>query len=341
MEALPFLTAIAKAKRQPIYVLMGDEDFLVRRCREAIIAHIVGEADPTFAVANYTGDKLNFSVIRNELETVPFLATARIVIVERADHVTPPSTKSFVSENRPALEKYFAAPSKTGVLILEVKSFSETTLLAKALPDSAKVVCKAPKEHLLVNWCIGWAKTTHAKKLSPDAAGQLMQLVGPSMGLLSQELAKLSTSIGALTEITSADIERLIPRSRSANVFNIMNAVGDGQPAAALGLLTELLDDGEAPLAIVGALAFTLRKLATIGRLVSQGEPLGIAMDKAGITNWNRQVTERQVKHLGRRRLEQISDWLVEVNLGLKGGSPLPERLQMEMLVVKLARPRT
>ena len=36
MDALPFLEKAAKSKRQPVYALIGDEDFLKSRCREAI-----------------------------------------------------------------------------------------------------------------------------------------------------------------------------------------------------------------------------------------------------------------------------------------------------------------
>jgi DNA polymerase-3 subunit delta len=79
-----------------------------------------------------------------------------------------------------------------------------------------------------------------------------------------------------------------------------------------------------------------------VGREVFSGATLPTAMDRAGVPKWDkaRQACERQVKHLGRRRLEKLYDWLVETNLGLKGGSPLPPRLQLERLVVRLARPR-
>ena len=41
-----------------------------------------------------------------------------------------------------------------------------------------------------------------------------------------------------------------------------------------------------------------------------------------------------------RRRLDRLTEWLLELDLGLKGGNLLPERVQVERLVVKLARPR-
>lgn len=334
MDALAFLDKSAKSKRQPVYVLLGDEDFLKRRCRDAILALALGDADPAFAVSAYAGDKLDFSAVRNDLETLPFFSPVRVVLVEAAD--------PFVTAHREALERYVAAPSKVGVLILDVKTFPETTKLAKALPDVAKIACKAPPAYKLPEWCTGWAKAEHGKKLGAEAAGLLVELVGPQMGLLAGEIDKLAVAAGTAGEITAADVDRLVGRSRSANVFRILDAVGEGKPAEALSVLAELFDEGEDPLAVLGPLTHQLRKLAAVGRLTAEGQALGPAMDAAGVPKWPqaRQGFERQLRHLGRRRLDRLADWLVEVNLGLKGGNPLPGRLQVERLVVKLARPR-
>src|SRR5262249_8985204 len=125
MDALPFLSA-ASPKRQSVYALAGDEDFLKRLARERIIALTLGDADSEVAVAVFAGEKLDFSTVRNELDTRPFLAPYRVVVVENAD--------PFVTEHRQALEQYAAKPSPVGVLVLDVKTFPETTKLAKALP---------------------------------------------------------------------------------------------------------------------------------------------------------------------------------------------------------------
>jgi DNA polymerase-3 subunit delta len=335
MDALAFLDSVPKAKRLPVYALFGDEDFLKRRCRDAIIKLAVGDGDPDFAVSTYSGERLDFSTVRNDLDTPSFVCPVRVVIVDQAD--------TFVSEHRDSLERYVAAPSKVGVLVLEVKTFPDNTRLAKALPDAAKLACKAPAVGQLPGWCVRWAKAGHGTKLDGDAAELLVELVGPAMGLLDQELAKLAVAVGANAEITADDVDRLVGRSRAANVFHILDAVGDGKPAAALAILHQLFDEGEDPLAVLGPLTHQLRKLATVNRLVDQGQSLGPAMDTAGVPRWPqaRQSTERQLRHLGKARLGQLTDWLVEINLGLKGGSQLPPRVQVERLVVKLARPRT
>ncbi len=331
---MAFLAAAAKAKRQPVYALFGDEDFLKRLARERIVATALGDDDPAFAVSVYSGDKLDFSTIRNELDTLPFLASCRIVIVENAD--------PFVTNHRPALEQYVTKPSSAGVLVLELKTFPETTKLAKALPDAAKVSCKATAAYKLPAWCVEWAKSHHKKKLATDASELLVELVGSSMGLLDQELAKLANAVGAKPGIAAEDVHLYVSRSKSADVFRILDAVGEGKPGEALSILEDLFAEGEDPMAILGPLTAQLRKLAAVGRLTAEGLALGPAMDAAKVPGWPkaRESFERQLRHLGRRRLDKLTEWLTEINLGLKGGNPLPERVQVERLVVMLARPR-
>lgn len=341
MDAMQFLDKAAKAKRQPIYALIGDEDFLKRRVREAIVASVLGDADPAFAVSVYSGERLDFSSVRNDLETPSFLAPCRVVIVENADTKPHPAVEAFVSAHRAALEKYASQPSSVGVLILDVKSFPETTKLAKALPDAAKIACKAPYENTLPKWCVGWAKSAYEKRLAPEAAELLVELVGPAMGLLDMELSKLSTAVGTAA-IEAADVDRLVGRSASADVFRILDAIGEGKPKAALAILEQLFAEGEDPMAVIGPLTAQLRKLAAVGRGVANKESLGQAMDNANVPRWEkaRISAEKQVRWLGLRRLGQLTDWLVEINLGLKGGNALPERVQVERLIVKLARSR-
>ena len=337
MEALQFLSA-KDFKRHPVYALVGDEDFLKRHVREKIVAAILGDDDPAFALSTYPGEKLDFSTVRNELETLPFLAPVRVVVVEAAD--------KFVTDNRPALEAYFAKPSAVGVLVLDVKTLPETTKLAKALLETAKIACKAPspyKLNELHSWCVKWASTAHKKKLATNAAELLVDRVGTAMGLLDQELGKLANAVGAKPGIAVEDVESLVGRSKAADVFRIMDAVGEGRPGEALSILQELFAEGEDPMAVLGPLTAQLRKLATVGRLhFGEKMALGPAMDAMKVPNWEkaRVSFEKQMKHLGGRRLLKLTDWLVELNHGLKGGNPLPERVQVERLVVMLARSR-
>lgn len=334
MDALTFIDKNGKVKRQPFYVLSGDEDFLKRRLLDLLVPLVLGDTSPDYGLTTFPGDKADFSTVRNELDSGSLFGDRRLVVVDQAD--------PFVTKFRPQLEAYVTDPSAAGVLVLDVKAFPPTTKLAKAVPDAAHIVCKAPPEYRLPLWCVDWCQTQYQKKLTTPAAHMLVELVGPTMGVLDQELQKLKDFVGDRPAIDVPDVDELTGRSRGANVFKILDAIGDGKPAAALKILTELFEEGEAPIAILGALSAQVRRLARAARLHKQGANLEEALTNAGVASWPqaRDGARKQLKHLGMNRLERLYDWLIETDSGLKGGSPLPDRVQLERLVVRLARPR-
>jgi DNA polymerase-3 subunit delta len=168
----------------------------------------------------------------------------------------------------------------------------------------------------------------------------LVDLVGTEMGLLDQELAKLATYAGSNSRIDEADVDQLVGQSRAENTWKIFDLIGAGQIGAALTMLDRLLDQGEEPLRLLGAFSMQLRRLAQAARLYSQSTSLPDALEQAGVPPFGRRSAEQQVRHLGRRRLDMIFDWLLETDLGLKGSSQLPPRTLLERLVVQLARGR-
>ena len=252
------------------------------------------------------------------------------MIVEDAD--------PFVTRERARLEKYLAAPSATGVLVLDVQSLPSNTRLAKLIPDDAAIACKAPAAARLPEWCVRWCAAEHGKQLIAAAARLLVDLVGGEMGLLDQEMAKLAAYVGDAKRIDAADVDALVGASRAENTWKIFDLIGDGQTGEALALLDRLFGQGEDPFRLLGAFSMQLRRLAQAGRLAVQGAPLPAALEAVGVPPFGRAAAEKQMRRLGRRRLGQVYDWLLQIDLGLKGMSSLPPRALFERLVVELAR---
>jgi DNA polymerase-3 subunit delta len=253
-----------------------------------------------------------------------------VVHVENAD--------PFVTRERDKLEQYAAEPSATGVLILDVTAWPSTTRLAKQLPD-AVITCKAPAPAKLIEWCQKWAPAQHGKPLAVTAARLLVDLIGADMGLLDQELAKLSLYVGSAARIESADVDQLVGRSREENTWKIFDLLGAGQVPAALAFLDRLLSQGEEAMKLLAAFSLQLRRLGQAARLYSQGTPLSKALEEAGVPPFAHKSTEQHMRYLGRRRLDRLYDWLLQTDLGLKGSSHLPPRVILERLVIQLARP--
>jgi DNA polymerase III subunit delta len=339
MDSLTFLERLDKHKPRALYVLHGDEPFLKRLVQQAIHQLVLGPDDAGFALASHPGDKATLAMILEDLETLPFLSPRRLVLVENAD--------PFVSRERSKLEKLLpelsAKAKSTGVLILDVQTWSNATRLAKTIPEEAVIVCKAPAARELPGWCTQWCQSKHSKVLASAAARLLVTLVGPQMGLLDQELEKLAVYVGSAPKIETRDVDQLVGCCSAENTFHIFDLIGEGKAGDALTFLDRLLEQGKEPLGLLAAFSWQLRRLAQAARLHAHGAPLGEAMTRAGISTqtFARRSAEQQMRHLGRRRLDQIYNWLLETDMGLKGYSQLPPRTLLERFVLRLARART
>jgi DNA polymerase-3 subunit delta len=329
MEALAFLSN-TKAKLGPLYVIPGDEPFLKRHVVRALIKRALGDEADMQSISTYAGDKATFAEVFDELETVPFFDPKRVVFVENGD--------PFVTKYRGELEKKLTHLPATGLLMLDVKTWAANTRLAKMIENAATIVCKAPASARVPAWCAEWCAAQYQKQLPMPAASLLVDLVGPEMGLLDQEMLKLSIYVGAKAKIEVADVDKLVGNNRAADTWKIFDAMAAGNVKGALAILNRLFDQGEEPMRMLGAFSMQLRRLAQATRLTTHGMSLGAALAQVGVPPFATGSAETQIRHLGRRRLDRLYDWLLQINMDLRGGSVLPPRTVFERFLLKLAR---
>src|SRR5262249_27654591 len=207
------------------------------------------------------------------------------------------------------------------------------------LDGPSAIACKALTGARLAEWCRQWASGQHKKQLLVAAAQLLVDLVGADMGLLAQEIAKLAVYAGDAARIGPEDVDKVVGNNGAENTFKIFDSIGKGDPAGALTLLDRLLGQGEEPIRLLGAFGWQLRRLAQAARLNALGTPLASAVEQVGFPPFKSRECEQLMRHLGRRRLERLYDWLLEADLGMKGASQLPPRTILERLVLRLALP--
>lgn len=328
MDALVYLDAADSAKVQPLYVLHGDEDFLKRQVLKKLRRCVFGSGADEGQTSVIAGDKATFADVFDELDTVGLFSARRLVFVENAD--------PFVSKHRPQLEERIGKLSGSGVLVLDVKTWAANTRLAKMVPASMTIVCKAPPALKVPAWCVAWAQSQLGKQLLSPAASHLVDLIGPELGLLDQEILKLAIYVGGKARIDVSDVDRLVGHSRGENIWHIFDAVAEGRNADALAMLGRLFDQGEEPMRLMGAFGSQMRKLAQAARLTIQGKRITESLEAAGVPPFALKTTENQLRHLGRRRAALLYDWLLEVSMGMRGDSPLPERTLMERMLVRM-----
>lgn len=333
MESLSFLEGLANQPIRSVYVLHGEELFLKRLVIKSLRTLVLQDDSEEMGYSSHDGERVSFSTVYNDLATVPFFSARRLVLVEDAD--------TFVSNERKKLEKYLSNPAPTGVLVLSVKTWPSNTTLAKQLTASL-ITCNPLKNQALPQWSQKWCSGQYHKNLAPDAAQLLVELTGPDMGLLDQEIKKLSIFVGNQDRIAMEDVDRLVGNRRQQVIWSLFDLIGLGKTGEALGLLNRLFEQGEdAPKLFFSAISFQLRRIAQTAQMVRQGLPVPEAMSRAKIPDYPaaRRGAEQLLRQIGSQRAEKLFDWLVHVNLDMISSGQLSGRLLLERLIVLLSHP--
>jgi len=337
VHAVDYLAAPQKHAPRPVCAVFGDEAFLKRQVLAQLRHDVLGGGEGDFSLARFEGRSVLLRDVMDELATLAmFGSDRRLVLVEEADR--------FVSQYRKELEDYVAKPGPAGVLLLEVASWPANTRLAKAVAeDGLAVDCRALPTAKLGRWLCAWSKQAHDIQLTSAAADVLIEMVGPELGLLDQELAKLALVTGPGGKVTPQQAGQLVGTWRAKTTWKMLDAVLDGHVRQALVELDRLLLAGEQPVAILGQISYSLRRFAAATRVVLAAEAAHRrvsprqALQQAGMKPFLLERADRQLRRLGRHRGAQLYQWLLKADLDLKGGSPLPPRLVLEQLIVRLA----
>ena len=338
LHAIDYLKEPEKHPPKPVCVVFGDDLFLRRQALLGLRHAVLKGDEGDFSLSSYEGRSAEFRDVAEELTTMAMFGGQRLVVVEEAD--------DFVSRYRQQLEDHVARRGRGGVLVLDVKSWPSNTRLYKAVDAQGLAVdCSSPAAARLTRWLSDWAKQTHGCQLSLNAAETLVELVGPELGLLDQEVAKLALMTGKDKKIPPELVEKLVGGWRAKTTWEMLDLALDGNVAEALRQVNRLLASGEAPIGLLGQISASLRRLAAATRLVLQSEAtghrvaVGAALQQAGVKSFVVQKAERQLRRLGRERGSQLYRWLLEADLDLKGDSQMAPRLILERLIVRIAAP--
>jgi DNA polymerase-3 subunit delta len=330
MHATAFLKKPDQRPPGPMVALFGAERFLKLRALKALSTVILGAGEEELGLTKYPGATTDFSTVMDELRTLSMFGSRRVVVIEEADE--------FVTKHRSALEKYLDKPAKKGVLVLDVKSWTSSTRLAKKVVElGLDLDCSPLKQGEMLKWLGEHAQAAYGKQLTRDAAQALIELRGLELGHLDQELAKLAAYAGDKAQIDRASVEKLVGGWKAETTWSMLDAVRDGQIDEAFHLLEKLIMSGEHPLRLLGSIQWTYRPLARATEAARQGQPLGEALTEAGVRPMSLGPAQQYLKRIGRPRAERMFQWLLAADRDLKGASQLPERLVMERLLWQLS----
>jgi DNA polymerase-3 subunit delta len=172
-------------------------------------------------------------------------------------------------------------------------------------------------------------------EIERSAANLLAEIVNSEPARIRVEMQKLAAYVQGRGQITSADVEELVPKARKNTVWQFADMLADRNRQAALDFLSNLLREGEDPIAIVGALAWMYRKL-----IEARDLPAGMnGFHAARSLQMRPDAAEAAVRNAHRIPKKDLLTGLLalaEADNQLKSSNPNPRAL-MEFLIARLA----
>jgi DNA polymerase-3 subunit delta len=301
----------------PIYLLAG-EAFLSEEALDRVRSEVGVDqlSEDDFDATAEIGD------ILSALHTSTLLGGNRLVIIRDAQDLKKDQVE--------ALDAYLESPSPDVALVLIASG--KTKLDARAKKTGVVVSLEPPKGRRLVSWIRDRARM-HSVKVDDRAAWALTDSVGPDLRDLDGALSQLATALGSGAQVTAQEVKKAFARVADERIFAFTDAVGERKLAPAMTALRRLLDQGDEPLLVFGALNAHIKRLLRARRYADQGaRAVGSAL---GLPEWRAERMQKQARTYREEELVKALSILADTDVDMKGEFPSPE-IALERAVVRI-----
>ena len=266
---------LARAQRgalDPVYLVASEHPILIDR----LIAAIREAAVPAALRA------WNYDVIEGSLKSAG--AGSRIVAAARTLPMMGPRRMVMVrdlaplpADEAPHLIAYMAAPNPSTVLVAQTSKVDKRQkLYAAAAKHGFLHVLEAPRQ--VAPWIRAEAEA-RGVALDVRAVSRLADAVGNDLSRLALVIDQLALYAGE-RKVTADDVDDLVADTRERSVFELTDAIGAGDLAAALAAVSALCDQKDSAIGVVSMLARHMRQLGQVqahgGHKMGAAQALGL-----------------------------------------------------------------
>lgn len=291
----------------PVYVVSGDEPLL---CQEACDAIRANSRARDFSERQVFNAEANFDwgLLLEAGASLSLFAEKRLL------EVRLPSGKPG-DKGAAALLEYLSRLPEDTVLLLSLPKLdgsTQKTKWAKALidgPDVQFIQIWPIEAHNLPQW-IRQRLSQAGLAASQEAVDLIATRVEGNLLAAAQEIEKLKL-LAEGGQVDAATVQAAVADSARFDVFGLIDAALNGEPAHTLRTLEGLRGEGVEPPVILWALARELRLLAGLAQQYSQGVPLEKAFAAARPPVWDKRrpmVTRALQRHPASRWNQLLQD---------------------------------
>lgn len=333
---------LAKGPPAPLWLVTGEDLWAVEEAIRKITRAAVPDPTDTMAVT-----RLDMAEGRKGAKDVVGacramgLFTSRLAVIVRAAELLDKK-----NEERDELARYCAAPIPTTTLIL--KAAGQDPKSGKALGlDKRTALFKALKKNGVVLEFGGLKAWEAAKWLDrrlsdlghrtePGVANTVVELVGTQLLRLHNVSEQLSLYVGPRAEIRQVDVEVALAATRSHSVFELIDAVTDGQDRALMRHLHAMIEHGESPFGILTMVIRHFRQLTLATEVIARGGRDADVQQAIGVHPFVAKKLTEQARRFPLPLLRRGFEDFLRADLQVKSSRIGPE-LVLEQLLLGLA----
>ncbi|HHT64496.1 MAG TPA: DNA polymerase III subunit delta [Clostridiales bacterium] len=336
MDYMALFTHIQKGKPGSLYLLHGPEEFTKGEALNQMIEQWIPQQVRDLNYQVIDGTETTADTIIAACETLPFLSDRRMVVVKDYTGLTGQR-----SEDEDILKKYLANVSSSTSLVFYVRGNAEKKrMIYKAIAKYGEAVEFVRLKHPdLIKWARKRFKNYNKKISNPDLEHFILQ-VGNNLEDMKNEIEKLAAYAGNSSEVTRADIDKLVAPSPEFTVFQFIDAVSVRQKSAALQQMNALLEQGQSIFGILSLIARQFKIMLLCKGYDEMGYTLNQIKDKLAakpyaLHPYSIQKGMQQSRSFTMEQLRHGLNQCVELDYGIKSGK-IKDRLGMELLVIKM-----
>ncbi|MBK7072514.1 MAG: DNA polymerase III subunit delta [Myxococcales bacterium] len=243
------VTAAAAGKLDPIYLVASEHPILVERALHAVRDAAVPASMRAWNYDVIEGKPTGARIV-SACQTLPMMGARRMVFVR--------DLAPMVADELAAMIPYLDAPSPSTVL------FMVTSKLDKRLKFYATAAKRGVIHELVAPKRIdGWIRAEADRRgvrLAADAVDRLAGAIGGDLSRLALTIDQLALYAGG-RPVSADDVDDLVADTRERSVFELTDAIGAGDPTAALLAVDSLTEQRQSAIGVLAMLARHLRQL--------------------------------------------------------------------------------
>lgn len=307
-----------------IYLLYGDEEYLKKQYRQKLQDALI-PPDDTVNLGIYEGKNISVQELIDQAETMPFFAQRRLLVVENS---------GFFKNASPQLAEYLEAVPETTCFLFVESEVDKRQKMYKAVKNNGRIVEFATQtEDTLIRWILGILKKEN-KNITRSSMELFLEKTGSDMNHIAMELEKLLSYTMDRDVITSEDIEEICTTQTVNKIFDMINAVADGNRKKALDLYYDLLALKEPPMRILYLLTRQFNLLMQTKELQRAGHDAKAIAQKLGIQPFVARNCARQAASFHAVQLMQLVKNCVDAEEAVKTGN-LNEKMAVELIITR------